>query len=199
MAAAGEEAAEHVEQFPPPPAFYKLYGEGGGPETLLPPPPPPPLEGEYEQYGELHTTEDGVAGLPPHIKKLYTEAAEGGIDVRGELLRLNKEVVFTFTELLHTLTESPGLCAASRMQYDTQMMSLGLLLWNMQHLLNQLRPHQARAALEFKLQEQIAERRAAIQALRQQSEQIDKFLAQAAEALVQGDGAAVAPPPSGAS
>lgn len=55
MAAAGEEAAEHVEQFPPPPAFYKLYGEGGGPETLLPPPPPPPLEGEYEQYGELHT------------------------------------------------------------------------------------------------------------------------------------------------
>lgn len=30
----------------------------------------------------LTQTEDGVAGLPPHIKKLYTEAAEGGIGGR---------------------------------------------------------------------------------------------------------------------
>lgn len=63
-------------------------------------------------------------------------------DFKTELLKLNKEVLFTFLELLNTLVESPGLTPASRTQYDTQMMGLGLLMWNMHHLLNLLRPHQ---------------------------------------------------------
>lgn len=218
-APAGDDAqaalADQVEQFPPPPSFYKLYATttaapppppstttssaaaaaAAAPDAPLPPPPPTPPVGEYEQYGELHTTEDGVAGLPPHIKKLYNEGADGSIDFRAELSRLNKEVLFTFAELLHTVTESPGLTPASRMQYDTHMMSLGLLFWNMHHLLNHLRPHQARAALQYRLEQQLEERRAAVQALRQQSARIEGFIAQAAGAMVQGNGDPLPLPP----
>eukprot|EP00951_Prasinocladus_malaysianus_P004981 scaffold35405_cov39-Prasinocladus_malaysianus.AAC.1 len=52
-----DQAQQQLEQFPPPPGFYKLYDPGAeSDESLpLPPGPPVPIEGEYEQYGELHT------------------------------------------------------------------------------------------------------------------------------------------------
>eukprot|EP00951_Prasinocladus_malaysianus_P037764 scaffold408171_cov34-Prasinocladus_malaysianus.AAC.1 len=63
------------------------------------------------------------------------------------------------------------------------MLGIGLLMWNMHHLLNVMRPHQARATLEYMLAEQISERRYSIQSLREQSESIQKAIASAAEEL----------------
>uniref|UniRef100_A0A061RJN6 Mediator of RNA polymerase II transcription subunit 7 n=1 Tax=Tetraselmis sp. GSL018 TaxID=582737 RepID=A0A061RJN6_9CHLO len=177
-AAAGP-SQEQLEQFPPPPSFYKLYGPDS---VAMEPLPPPPLEGEYDQYGELHTTEDGVAPLPPHIPKVYC-GDPPNIDFKGELLQMNKEVLFTFLELLRTVVEAPGLSAASRTQYDTQMLNLALLLWNMHHLLNLMRPYQARATLEYILREQISERRAAVRELRQKSEAAKAMTESLADAL----------------
>mmetsp|Transcript_29364 Transcript_29364/g.82806 ORF Transcript_29364/g.82806 Transcript_29364/m.82806 type:complete len:194 (+) Transcript_29364:246-827(+) len=183
-----QEEQKQLEQFPPPPSFYRLYApaEEASPVQPAPPPPPQVIEGEYEQYGELHTTQDGVAPLPQHIQKLYSGEAPH-VDFKGELLKLNKEVLFTFMELLNTAVEAPGLTPASRTQYDTHMMSLGLLMWNMHHLMNHMRPHQARATLEHSLSEQIAERRTAIRQLREQSEAAQRMITASGAALEKDD------------
>lgn len=67
---------EQLDQFPPPPSFYKLYAPRSDQDKdhPLPPGPPPPIEGEYEQYGELHTVNTlgllGPSFTPPLLMPL---------------------------------------------------------------------------------------------------------------------------------
>ena len=73
-------------------------------------------------------------------------------DIRGELERLNKELMFVYSELLRVLVENPTC-------YASPLNTLNQLLGNMQHLVNLMRPIQARALGEKGLPSMLALRR----------------------------------------
>jgi hypothetical protein len=58
-------------------------------------------------------------------------------DIKGELLRLNRGVLFMFLELLQVLVAQPS-------QYSSMLSEIMGTLFNMNHLLNMARPLQVR-------------------------------------------------------
>ena len=152
--------------FPPPPPYFALVAE----DTA----PPPVLTGEYQVFGELHTTEDG---LPPlHVRQLYDSQPDGGVDYRGQLLALHRELTANFLELLSVLVDRPS-------GYARQVENVGLVLRNMAYLANQLRPHQAGATLVQALDQQAGQRLAAAAALGEAVQRAEAAVREAAALL----------------
>ena len=60
-------------------------------------------------------------------------------DIKQELLHMNKELLFSFQELLSVLIDQPS-------SSSKRIADIGALLRQMHHLLNMLRPHQVRVA-----------------------------------------------------
>ena len=60
-------------------------------------------------------------------------------DFRGQLARLNRELLFAYLDLVDCLVERPSA-------YARAIESVGLLARNMAYLLNALRAHQARGS-----------------------------------------------------
>ena len=58
-------------------------------------------------------------------------------DIKGELARLHKELLFVYSEVLRVLVENPA-------NYASPLTTLNHILGNMQHLINLMRPVQAR-------------------------------------------------------
>eukprot|EP00879_Flechtneria_rotunda_P007944 GHRR01008323.1.p1 GENE.GHRR01008323.1~~GHRR01008323.1.p1 ORF type:complete len:143 (+),score=54.82 GHRR01008323.1:736-1164(+) len=118
-----------VSQFPAPPSFYKQYQEG--PEAG--PPPPPPVAGEIFAFAEYFSTEQDY--VPPlTTDKLYA-VQNGSVDIKQELMELNKGVLFLFLELLTVLVQQPS-------QYAQALSQVKVALLNMSHLINMARPLQ---------------------------------------------------------
>ena len=68
-----------------------------------------------------------------------------------ELKRLNRELLTRYQQVLSSLTEDPSAVEA-------RVSALSHTLFNVTHLLNLLRPHQARQALMAVLQRQVEAR-----------------------------------------
>ncbi|KAK9918763.1 hypothetical protein WJX75_006706 [Coccomyxa subellipsoidea] len=158
--------------FPPPPPFYKLYGSDADGNQLMP--PPPPIEGEYQLFGELHTTEDGIPPLT--VRQLFTVNPLGLLDFKGELRRLNRELLYTFLDLLDCLVQRPST-------YARAVENVGLVARNMSYILNALRSEQARATLEHTLKVEIADRKEAIRELREGADAAKAVLRKMADGL----------------
>ncbi|KAK3270804.1 hypothetical protein CYMTET_20813 [Cymbomonas tetramitiformis] len=147
--------------FPPPPSFYKLYGnlgihaektDGEGDHAqFLPPEPPSPPEGEYQMFGQMFSTDTTLPALRD-VPQLYNSETS---DLKRELQTLNRQLLFYFIDLLHHLTKGPA-------GFQDKLKNVETALHNLQHLLNGLRPHQARAALEQTLTDQIQRKKEAI-------------------------------------
>ncbi|KAK9864550.1 hypothetical protein WJX84_006703 [Apatococcus fuscideae] len=164
--------------FPSPPAFFRLYREDadGAAQRPLPPDPPEPIQGEYEMFGELHTT---AGGMPPlEVAPLYEFRPDGTIDFREQLRLLNKELLFNFLRLLDYLVDQPS-------QYARQVEQIGQILRNMRHLLNLLRVQQAHATLHETLAVEMTDRQQALSDLRQQSKEAEELMQQVHDTLQQ--------------
>lgn len=81
------------------------------------------------------------------------------MDLREELKRLNAETLARFVALVDATRAAPST-------YARRVEEITLLLNNMHHLLNSIRPSQARSTLEHVLSEQVREKRAALAKLR---------------------------------
>ncbi|WIA30226.1 hypothetical protein OEZ86_000317 [Tetradesmus obliquus] len=174
------------DQFPAPPNFYKLYeaGPGAGPA------PPAPVQGVIHALGEaFDPDEQYVAPLP--VSRMYQIQQDGSVDIRAELLRLNRGLLFMFLELLQVLVDQPS-------QYSGSLSEILGVLFNMAHLLNMARPLQARETLKHALRTQIAEKQAALAALRSQSAKVRQELLAVTQQLaaVGGDAAESAQRPA---
>lgn len=137
--------------YPPPPDFYKLYGQ-----DAEPPHPPPPVKGSYTAFGAEHVT-DFVE--PPFEQSLMYRRDGPGVDLREELISLNKELLERFIALTHDVIATPS-------SYERRVEEITLLLNNMHHLLNAIRPSQAYATLEHLLSEQLRQKKERLAALR---------------------------------
>ncbi|WVZ87551.1 hypothetical protein U9M48_034170 [Paspalum notatum var. saurae] len=144
--------------YPPPPPFYRLYKDYEQDPSSAPE-PPPPIDGEYMIYGLQHTTDEVLPSLEKGgIRQLYPEGPN--IDFKKELRTLNRELQLHILELADILVERPS-------QYAHRVEDIRIIFKNLHHLLNSLRPHQARATLIHMLESQIQRRKQAIEDIKQ--------------------------------
>jgi len=163
--------------FPPPPEFYKLYKNKD--DDAAPPLPPllPEQEETYETFGATHA--DPSKLLAPELlvddpdfpfQKLYTIVPhdDGGrgnerkrlINAKTEIQKLNRETLDRFAALANDLQNAPS-------RTNERIEEIALLYNNLHHLLNTIRPLQARETVAFILKRQIEEKKQALQTLRE--------------------------------
>lgn len=169
-AASGREeemAAAAGAAFPPPPPFYKLFKDFLDDPSSAPS-PPPPVVGTYTMFGGNYTTNDMLPGLEEEgLRQLYPKGPN--VDYKKELKVLNRELLLQFLELTDALVERPS-------QSARQVEAMTLILRNIHHLLNSLRPHQARATLIHMLESQIQRRKEAVMEIRKKREEARALL-----------------------
>ena len=168
-------ALQQQQLYPPPPPYFRLAEEG----RLA---PPPIIQGEYTQFGEIYTTEDGLPAL--QVRRLFEISSDGSIDIKGQLLALHRELLVNFLELLEVLIERPS-------GYARQVENVGLVLRNMVHLSNQIRPMQARATVLASLKQMIQSTRIAQENLGEAQMKADRALAEVMEIIKSEEAAAV--------
>jgi mediator of RNA polymerase II transcription subunit 7 len=153
--------------YPPPPPYFRLAEQG-----LLS--PPPVIEGEYPQFGEIYTTEDGLPAL--QVRRLYKINDDGSMNIKEQLLALHRELAVSFLELLEVLVDRPS-------GYARQVENVGLVLRNMIFLANQLRPPQARATVLLSLKQMLESKQTAIKNLQNAKQRADDAVIKAIETL----------------
>ncbi|BBN13128.1 mediator of RNA polymerase II transcription subunit 7 [Marchantia polymorpha subsp. ruderalis] len=160
--------------YPPPPPYYRLYKDfSENPDSC--PAPPPPVVGTYNLFGANYTTDDVLPSLEEQgLRQLYPTGPN--VDYKKELRSLNRELSFQFLELSDVLVERPS-------QYARRVEDMGLILRNMHHLLNSLRPHQARATLIHILESQIQRRKKAVADIRRKREEVRQMLQESLSTL----------------
>ncbi|CAK9322931.1 unnamed protein product [Citrullus colocynthis] len=160
--------------YPPPPPFYKLYKDYlQDPKST--PEPPQPIEGTYMCFGSNYTTDDVLPSLEEQgVRQLYPRGPN--IDFKKELRSLNRELQLHILELADILVERPS-------QYARRVEEISLIFKNLHHLLNSLRPHQARATLIHILELQIERRRQAVEDIKRRREEAQRLLMESLETL----------------
>ncbi|XP_010276345.1 PREDICTED: mediator of RNA polymerase II transcription subunit 7a-like isoform X2 [Nelumbo nucifera] len=147
--------------YPPPPPYYRLYKDYLQ-NPKLASEPPPPIQGTYMLYGGTYTTDDVLPSLEEQgVRQLYPKGPN--IDFKKELRSLNRELQLHILELADVLVERPS-------QYARRVEDISLIFKNLHHLLNSLRPHQARATLIHILELQIQRRKQAVEDIRRREE-----------------------------
>ncbi|XLU22993.1 hypothetical protein S245_059059, partial [Arachis hypogaea] len=153
--------------YPPPPPYYRLYKDYlEDPKSA--PEPPPPIEGTYVCFGGTYTTSDVLPSLEEQgVRQLYPKGAN--VDFKKELRSLNGELQLHILELADILIERPS-------QYARRVEEISTVFKNLHHLLNSLRPHQARATLIHILELQIERRKEAVEDIKKRREEARRLL-----------------------
>ncbi|XP_009615713.1 mediator of RNA polymerase II transcription subunit 7a-like [Nicotiana tabacum] len=156
--------------YPPPPPYYRLYKDYlQDPNSA--PEPPPPIDGTYILFGSNYTTDDALPSLEDQgVRQLYPKGSN--VDFKKELRALNRELQLHILELADVLVERPS-------QYARRVEEISLIFKNLHHLLNSLRPHQARATLIHILELQIQRRKQAIEDIKRRRGEAQKLLKEA--------------------
>lgn len=128
----------------PPGPLVNLFTDENISAGLCPDPPAPIRTGSYSQFGVEMTCEDLlVRSLESQaIPRLYPRH----YDHKQELKLMNLSSLTSFLDLLDILVLCPD--AAER---EEKCQDIGLLFIQMHHLINELRPHQARETLRISL------------------------------------------------
>lgn len=134
--------------FPPPPAYVELFRDGADTQR---PPPPPPISGHYMLFGQPLTTEMTFnANLSEQgCTQLFSvDERTGEPDMKEELRKLNRSLVFCYYEFLQMLVHRADGC-------DEKLKDLESIQINIHYLLNSYRPRQARLVVRDTMQHQV--------------------------------------------
>ncbi|ONI26622.1 hypothetical protein PRUPE_1G035300 [Prunus persica] len=101
------------------------------------------------------------------VRQLYPKGPN--IDFKKELRSLNRELQLHILEMADILVERPS-------QYTRRVEDISLIFKNLHHLLNSLRPHQARAMLIHILELQIQCRKQAVEDIKRRREEAQRLL-----------------------
>lgn len=114
----------------------------------LPSPPAPITEGVYYMFGQKISLDDAIiAPLEAHgTKRLYPRSE---YDHKKELKKINASILVNFLDLVDVLVNCPDTDKRIEKCND-----LATLFINFHHLINELRPHQARETLRVWLSTQ---------------------------------------------
>lgn len=138
----------------------------------LPTPPPPITEGFYHMFGQKISMDDAIiAPLEAHgTKRLYPKTE---YDHKKELKKINASILVNFLDLIDVLVKCPDTDKRIEKCND-----LATLFINFHHLINELRPHQARETLRVWLGTQRRTREDIIKKLNAEMEKMNKVLAE---------------------
>ncbi|KAJ3267227.1 Mediator of RNA polymerase II transcription subunit 7 [Chytriomyces hyalinus] len=142
--------------YPPPPAHYKIFTSDNIANNadklplLTPPPPLASTVGAYSVFGEQLRLQEQPPSLPEMgVAQLYEST--NSADRATELKKLNHAILLNFMELLQILVKDPE-------EHTRKIEHIRLLFININYLLNEYRPHQARDTLKLLMQLQIQRR-----------------------------------------
>lgn len=136
----------------------------------LPAPPPPITDGIYYMFGQKISLDDAIiAPLEAHgTKRLYPRTE---YDHKKELKKINASILVNFLDLVDVLVKCPDTDKRIEKCND-----LATLFINFHHLINELRPHQARETLRVWLTAQRTTRQDIAKKLNAEMEKMAKVL-----------------------
>lgn len=146
-----QQQLQAVSALPLPPNFYEDYTDENVRNHRTPLPPLPPSNQEtYSCFGLNYFHGTDAAIVPPletqNVERLHPETYEH----KHELRKLNHSLLCAVLDLLHILASS-----ADSPQRTRKLADIYLILIHMQHLINELRPAQARDALAAMMSRQV--------------------------------------------
>lgn len=161
-ATANKAAPSTVLAYPLPPLQYINSID---PDNL-PQPPPPITDGVYYMFGQKISLDDAIiAPLEAHgTKRLYPRTE---YDHKKELKKINASILVNFLDLVDVLVKCPDTDKRIEKCND-----LATLFINFHHLINELRPHQARETLRVWL---TAQRRTREEITKKLNAEMDKM------------------------
>ncbi|KAF1808032.1 mediator of RNA polymerase II transcription subunit 7 [Eremomyces bilateralis CBS 781.70] len=140
-------------------------------------PPEPPADGKYTCFGapfDLHEqlqslSAQGIDQLYP-TKPAPTNAATGTesewtLDRATYLRKIARSIMLNYLELVGVLSVDPT-------DFPDKIQDITTLFLNGHHLINEYRPHQARATLIHMMEEQLEQKRAEIRNVRVMKEKV---------------------------
>jgi mediator of RNA polymerase II transcription subunit 7 len=140
--------------YPLPPRYFKQVA------SLT---PPPPTIGTYEMFGSIFQQPDTIPALSSLSQtQLYPDETllpNSDPSIKQELTKLNHTLLITFARLVKTMAVAP-------LESEVKIEEIRVLLVNIHHLINTLRPIQARQGLESMMKEQIRRKRDAAEEMR---------------------------------
>lgn len=107
------------------------------------------------------------------------------LDRAAYIKKMTQSLMLNYLEMLGVLSVDPA-------RWQEKYEHMQTLLFNAHHLINEYRPHQARASLITMLEEQLAKRREEVEGVRRMREKIEGVLAGLASQSVDGVGDAAA-------
>ncbi|XP_056846203.1 LOW QUALITY PROTEIN: mediator of RNA polymerase II transcription subunit 7b [Raphanus sativus] len=155
-----------------PPPFYKDHSEN----RSYVPEPPSSIEGTYVCFGgnyivTVHSltfhlikfSEDVLPNLEEQgvVPQIYPK--DSNVDYKKELRSLNRELQLHVLELADVLVERPS-------QYAKRIGDISSIFKNLHHLLDSLRPQQARATLIHIMELQFQQRKQAVEDIKRRRE-----------------------------
>jgi len=155
-----------ISAFPDPPSQYlSLFSDEHIAKGMAPLPPKPVSDGSYSMFGSVMTVDDSI--IRPleaqGIRRLYPR----DFDHKKELKKMNHSILVNFLDLLDILVRCPDTQKREEKSADINMLFI-----QMHHLINELRPHQARETIRVTLQCQKRQRLATAIRMNQQIEKV---------------------------
>ena len=156
--------------FPDPPSqFYKLYTDENVFKKSVPEPPRPTTDGSYTMFGVPMSDDAIIRPLEAQgIRRLYPR----DFDYKKELKKMNHSILVNFLDLIDILVKCPDTS-----KREEKFNDINMLFIQMHHLINELRPHQARETIRVTMQCQKRQRLATVIRLNQQIEKVTELIA----------------------
>lgn len=137
--------------YPDPPVYVKSYTDENVARGLTPEPPKPITDGTYMMFGQSFSSDDCIVRPleSQGIRRLYPK----DFDHKKELKKMNHSILVNFLDLLDVMIKCPDTP-----KKDEKTSDINMLFIQMHHLINELRPHQARETIRVMMASQKRQR-----------------------------------------
>ncbi|KAK7550053.1 MED7 protein-domain-containing protein [Phyllosticta citricarpa] len=145
-------------------------------------PPEPPASGKYRSFGDQYDINAQLPSLKDMgMEQLYPSPAEPTspsgtttsqqtLDRASYLKRMTQSLLLNFLEYVGLLSVNPS-------EWANKFKDLDTLLVNCHSLINEYRPHQARASLIMMMEDQLRRKRDEVEGVKKMGEKIEAVLA----------------------
>ncbi|KAK8210591.1 mediator of RNA polymerase II transcription subunit 7 [Phyllosticta capitalensis] len=145
-------------------------------------PPQPPASGKYRSFGDLYDINAELPSLKDMgMEQLYPSPAEPTspsatttsqqtLDRASFLKRMTQSLLLNFLEYV-------GLMSINPSEWSNKFKDLDTLLINCHSLINEYRPHQARASLIMMMEDQLRRKKEEVEGVKKMGEKIEAVLA----------------------
>ncbi|KAK7534863.1 mediator of RNA polymerase II transcription subunit 7 [Phyllosticta citribraziliensis] len=145
-------------------------------------PPAPPASGKYRSFGDQYDINAQLPSLKDMgMEQLYPSPAEPispsgtttsqqTLDRASYLKRMTQSLLLNFLEYVGLLSINPS-------EWANKFKDLDTLLVNCHSLINEYRPHQARASLIMMMEDQLRRKREEVEGVKKMGDKIEAVLA----------------------